>query len=226
MMMYDSSSNSSFGSGNNNNNSHNSKKRTAGGKGTGFSPARKMRKAPEPPTPPSPPSREPDIPWGDRKPAAKKKPADFVYEHSPDVISDIPIELASSPSSSNNKIGGIPVSRSSTGKQVSFITNNQGNNGLEQTKPIQQNKDKLFENHSGNNDKMSARELCWAAISFVLIVMLTVGITILVMNQQTRVANRQSSTSSLNNSPDEMGELDGISPIGIPVNGQSSSSDP
>lgn len=227
MMMYESSSNSSFGSTSNNNNGHKSKKRASGGKGTGFSPALKMRKAP--PTPPSPPNREPDIPWGDRKPAAKKKPTDFVYEHSPDVISDIPVELASSPSSSNNQNNDILISGSSTGKQVSFhwndaeYTERQGNNGIENRKPIQQSNDKLFDKHSGNNDKMSAHELCWAAIAFVLIVMLTVGITILVMNQQARVANQQSSTSSLNNSPDGMVEWDGMSPIGIPANGPSSS---
>ncbi len=222
-MMYESSDNSSFGSGKH---YKNNKKRASRGNDTGLSPVRKMRKAP--PTPPSPPSPDPDIPWGDRKPAAKQKPTDFVYEHSPDVISDIPVELGadSTPSSNGNKDNRIRVTASSTDEKISFFwidtanAESQGSNGLENTKPIQQrNGDKVFDNPD-NNDKMTNRELCFAAIAFVLIVMLTVAITVLVMNVQTRVGNLHSSSSTTqNNSPNETGDWNGMSPIAIPANG-------
>ena len=224
-MMYESSDNSSFGSGSNNPYQTNTKKRPSLGNDTGLSPVRKMSKAP--PTPPSPPVIEPEIPWGDRKPAAKKKPpTDFVYEHSPDVISDIPVELGvhSTPSSSTNKDTRARVSTPPTEKKVSFFWNgtpnaeSQGSNGLENPKPaIPQRNDKVFD-APDSNDKMTNRELCMAAIVFVLTILITVGITILVMNMQPRVGTLPASSSTQNDSPDETGDSGGMSPIGIPAN--------
>jgi len=72
---------------------------------------------------------------------------------------------------------------------------------------------------STNRDRMSKRELFWAAFVFALIVILTVAITAIVMIRQTRGRNIQKNASrSNNNSNNNSGNGMTSSPTGTPPN--------
>ena len=175
-----------------NNNNNNT---PASGKDMGASPVRQTRRM-APPTPPSP--RE-EIRWGDRKPAAKPT---YVYKHSPDVISDIEVELEESKD-------GILLPRNSPARSKKVTTNAHD----EKTKSRN-----TKANHRKSSNEMSKRELVWASIVFVLIVLLTVTITVFLMNQQQTPGNVQKNANMNSNSPDKK-DNDGMSPISIPPNG-------
>ncbi len=164
------------------------------GEDMGASPARQTRRM-APPTPPSP-RYDSDIPWGDRKPAAKPR---FVYKRSPDTISDIDIDFVTPPTKD-----GILLQNESTKRRTKTAPKTN-----DATIPTKQGRKTA---NQRKNNEMSKRELCLVLTIFFCIVILTVTITVVLMNKNTLFGNDKKKTRNSMNSGD------GLSTIVIPVN--------
>jgi hypothetical protein len=200
------------------------------------------RKAPA--TPPSPPPHHlgkklkfkrggdpKEIPWGDRKQAAKpmSKPA---YEYTE---SDIDIEVDIEEILSNSKDGVLfpknsplknktvpsndfvsePPEKANGSDKSNDSNSNSNSNSSQSNKNKNKNKTKKKNKNkqgSGNGDRMSKRELFWAAFVFVLIVLLTVVTTAVVMTRHNGNTQENNASMSKGNNKNKNGDGNGMTP--------------